>query len=1032
MNKSALHSRLMAMACVIGIGYAAAAAEDGVLTWTGPSSGGDWWTESNWTASEGKTVQGLLSGVASYNLDGLQNGAVLQNDGGIVKIWSLSVQGSAKPGTITLKGSKEFLFGTASGNAADLTWRIGTGNTLDFQLNHSNLWAGDSPKVSNRPMKLLLLGNGRLKFNPSSAFLADGLDIQPCSGSQLSVSEKCALNWTTITMWNTAQTILEGDVTVAGLTANGGTTLNLNGHNLTIAGGENSLAMSCGSLGSGKVTGAGNIIYKSGLSTSFSAADMSGWVGNLELYGAVVTVPSGLVFPAGNGMTLNGAGQVNLSSSQSLTGLSGVGATGGVNVPGGATLTLAGANGSSTEFAARIGGEGNVVKSGSGYELKLTGDNRYTGKTSIEAGTLSVSRPHYRNGLVARWTFDDVNDPGRDYGPNGFHLGSASDNNNTPESILDGLRSRGAVDFWSSASDRVSYLAVTGEVSEARGFPSGSHPVSVSMWLRPDADTGAYIYRHGNWGDGNQFVIWYLGNNKLEVSIMNWSWADGDNSPVMDCPGLTDGKWHHIVASCSPTSIKLWYDGELKRSTVPTRALTIKTTSPTFGISGLGDVGRAYRGGLDEACVWDHELTAAEVAAEYALTRPSDDAVPLPKPVCGWTFNDASAPGKDSEGNADLATYGGSVQCDSLSGAYGKSLNRQSAMQLPAASFPASFPVVGKDAFTVSVRLAYPESSLLYENHSIVRWGKNSTVTASNTYFGFSLWNAGSPRCLRIRCGNVYYQLKDAGTSASPAPGNWTHLIVTCDPATQTLAVYRDGVLEYTVNTFMCSGDVSGDMFLNIDPYAASAQTAKTNASLDDVRVFNKALTPYEVQVLSRSLEDDELHPVLSPESEVEIAEGARLNVDIEAMRLGAVSGTGVMSLLGSTSLLIGNAAEFAGTVNGGGELVVGSPIPSAKVNVDVRLASELTLAETSVSEAWVTTTKRVIVPETGRIIFPSEPKSSIEVILAKGAEICAPAGLVGWSSNLDPEKYFMKMSMVDGELRCIAGHRPGFSILVR
>ena len=139
--------------------------------------------------------------------------------------------------------------------------------------------------------------------------------------------------------------------------------------------------------------------------------------GTLELTGAnsytgATTIASGTLALSGSGSLAQSSG-VNLTAAgaafdisgsnanQTIQGLSGVAGT-TVNL-GGRDLTINGTG--STTFSGAIGGDGGLVKQGTGT-LTLAGTNTYGASTSIAGGTLSISSDSSLGGPLSFLQFD--------------------------------------------------------------------------------------------------------------------------------------------------------------------------------------------------------------------------------------------------------------------------------------------------------------------------------------------------------------------------------------------------------------------------------------------------------------------------------------------------------------------------------------------------------------------------------------------------------------------------------------------------
>ena len=163
--------------------------------------------------------------------------------------------------------------------------------------------------------------------------------------------------------------------------------LNMNGFTLTCSSPVNAYA---GSTISGSISGAGNIFYNSFAnntltisgSNTFSGTFRSGGTGNLSI-GNVYALQNATL-----DMNVADAGNVSLNNRDVVIGA----LTGSRNLSLGVGSVSIGNNNASTTFDGVLSGSGSLTKIGSGT-LTLTA-NTYTGNTTVNAGTLSITQPN--------------------------------------------------------------------------------------------------------------------------------------------------------------------------------------------------------------------------------------------------------------------------------------------------------------------------------------------------------------------------------------------------------------------------------------------------------------------------------------------------------------------------------------------------------------------------------------------------------------------------------------------------------------
>ena len=478
MKQNAYLKRVSMVEIVALAGLVAAAAPLGTNVWCGAASGGDWSDSANWTAVNSTyTAEELLALDCAYDICSLADGAQLTNKINKLKIAGLITK--ANQGTITLLGSDFYLMGAP-------VLEFGQNTTVVCKMNHPNDW--NNVEGSG---KIVLAGAGTLRLEPTSSFSTYLRQLQPCHTMTLVLGSNCWLNLTYLVQWNNSTVRLENNVTVGYLYAgHDECSVDLNGYNLYVCGGEQSVPNLYNYRGT--VKGTGSITHSGGWTGEiYSKLNYTGW---LALYTGDFNFHAGSTLAETVRLIADGPGRFIFPASQTLADYSGSGAVGGVQMPDNATLTLTGASGTSKTSAGRIYGNTDVVKRGAGYEQVFTGDNAYTGSTTVAEGTLTLRRPTCRPGLVAHWTFDNPDDLGRDFGPNGYTLSKV--NMTVPGVVtqaVSGVAHRPALEIGPNAEGHgASYFSVS-QLTRTKGFPTGNDPISREHVDSPHGQSARHL-----------------------------------------------------------------------------------------------------------------------------------------------------------------------------------------------------------------------------------------------------------------------------------------------------------------------------------------------------------------------------------------------------------------------------------------------------------------------------------------------------------------------------------------------------------
>jgi fibronectin-binding autotransporter adhesin len=220
----------------------------------------------------------------------------------------------------------------------------------------------------------LALNDGRLNIGNAGALgsgklLIAGGSLDNTSGAAITTTSAIAQDW-------------NADFTFAGTND-----LSLNGGAVTLNA-DRTVTVSAGQLAVGGVAGAGRALTKAGAGTL--AIGASTYTGTTTVTAGTLKAASATSFTTTAGVVLaNTAGAaLDLGGfSQTITNLSGGGATGGNVVLGGATLTTGSA---ADATIGSLSGAGGIVKNGAGRLSILGSSAGFTGTTSITNGTLDV------------------------------------------------------------------------------------------------------------------------------------------------------------------------------------------------------------------------------------------------------------------------------------------------------------------------------------------------------------------------------------------------------------------------------------------------------------------------------------------------------------------------------------------------------------------------------------------------------------------------------------------------------------------
>ena len=616
------------------------------------------------------------------------------------------------------------------------------------------------------------------------------------------------------------------------------------------------------------------------------------------------------------------AGALMIPASASVKTLSGSAVGGGIDMTkAGTTLTVGtGAGETTTVFQGTVAGtESTFVKAGADYTLALAGAVKGVTNVVVNEGALALYRPvRSRRGLVCRYSFDDASNFGKDDGPAGFDL-TKGDNGTSTASV--GVEN-GAIEFPDVAGG-YAYLE-SGSAARPANFPSGNDSFTISTWIRPTAATctdGAVICCWGGGGDRKMTMLRFNGTKNAITFVSSGS---GMNLALANLPDLTDGQWHHVVATYDGTTHvkKLYCDGSLKGEQTIEAGLDVNTANNAIEIGHAAassqNASKRYRGGMDEFMVFDYAWSEEEVASEF-------NSIPVPAPTAHWTF-DGENPLADTTGNYPLEAFRANDAQPNVtfeSGDYicGKAARFTSTSGcLRRETFPEGIIPSGKMDFSLVVRYRPDTTQTSSYVPRAVGWGTTGEGEL------FALGTDSSDVC------SVRAMLSDSKSGTTGISGmdrtaigsdhtRWYTVALTYDKA--KLRIYVDGTLVLTQSNKVDYNLVGSRLSIG----SSFVNSRDFYGLVDDVQIYNRTLTAGQVRQVAEQLEASKgkattstVTPsgVLRDTPDVTVASGATLFV-ASTENVGNLSGAGTVAISPLGRLNVSSVNGFAGTVTGDG-----------------------------------------------------------------------------------------------------------------
>src|SRR6266480_4950384 len=300
--------------------------------------------------------------------------------------------------------------------------------------------------------------------------------------------------------------------------------------------------------------------------------------------------------------------------------------------------------------------------------------------------------------------------------------------------------------------------------------------------------------------------------------------TNGVHAIQVGSPGdYTNDQWHHIALTRSGSTFTLYIDGVNVGTANDSEAINLSGANNNFIGRDIG--GFFWNGQIDEVEVFKHALTAAEVASIYIAGRQGKcPCTSPPDHMVSWWRGEGDAvdtqDGNDGTFNGTPSYGSGEVgQAFSFDGSSYVSINDSPSLNPAAITVDAWVKTSTSGSFTGLVS----------------KFNHNSSTTSDDSYN------------LSIEAdGTVRWQFQtNAGGSAINSPGSitdgsWHFLAATYDGTTSTL--YVDGMSVASSPATGVLNSTTTPLYLGAALFDG-ATTAFLNGQLDEVEIFNRALT---------------------------------------------------------------------------------------------------------------------------------------------------------------------------------------------
>ncbi len=308
--------------------------------------------------------------------------------------------------------------------------------------------------------------------------------------------------------------------------------------------------------------------------------------------------------------------------------------------------------------------------------------------------------------------------------------------------------------------------------------------------------------------------------------------------------------WTHVAVVYENRQPRLYLNGALMRVGLTSTRSSYPST--WFGESGpdrLNSANGYYAGLLDEVRIYNRPLSPAEIQARYqdGCGRPVRVPAPGPSPPAGCVARwRADGNGRDSVGGHDAFLGDGITFAPGQVGLAFRFDGVRGAVQVPAAP---ALNVGEGNGLTIAAWIKPADVSV---QRPLVEWND------AHGFMGTQFWIAVATR--EGGPGSLWGNLVDTDGEYHPIstptglvlPNVFQHVALTYDQPRGLAALYLNGREVARAGLGYFTPYTSSDLYFGLRPSGISAGN-RYEGLLDDVEIYNRALSPDEIQALDQA-----------------------------------------------------------------------------------------------------------------------------------------------------------------------------------
>jgi Concanavalin A-like lectin/glucanases superfamily len=339
---------------------------------------------------------------------------------------------------------------------------------------------------------------------------------------------------------------------------------------------------------------------------------------------------------------------------------------------------------------------------------------------------------------------------------------------------------------------------------------------------------------------GNNYSLCYGNNFFPSTTGIQLSFVGSFGSQYIAYPSVSLNTWYHAVGvwDSSSKNLYLYVNGALVATQSPASNSPSSTSGSALYMGSNQYTTALLNGTMDDARIYNRALSAADIKTLYTST--------------GGTSGDINS---NLVGYWKLDENSGTTANDSIGGNTGTLVNSPtwttSGKINGAAQFVTTSYINAGHAASLNDLATFTWSAWVYPNS----WG------SSVSYILAKISAGGSGKFLRVDNGSLLCEVTSSTTTAvaggTLSLNQWQHVAMTFDSGTGVVTSYKNGIaIGSGTGTPNFHSDAPYDLAIGNNP---NNTTRYFDGTIDDVRVYNRALSPADVLTLYNSDSSEEI-----------------------------------------------------------------------------------------------------------------------------------------------------------------------------